>query len=412
MTFPQRHVFRCGLLLLLQAWSLAGFAVSSPPALKIVVDFTLPLSYWRSPEGVQPPLRTLAPAYSGDFLARSADIRWDDDGHVLVAASRDGTFRLPVDARGHSPLERVLGPLPGSGALGAQVLLGASREYLVAAAPFHLMSWLPRTVSGPKPISTEMDFDTLTDLDVAGDRLLVLGLRRPGKGKLAADGAIAWTAKLGRKLTDVRPVHFSVSGAGAHDMDACADMHMGKVRFLSGGSFVIVPGAEPGIFLHDSLGKLIRTWQADAIGFDAGCPISEQEMYRYSADVISRYQWLNQRSVLDDVLPLPGGIGFLVRIRSHELTSWQLKLLSPEGQVTVYGIPVTSPSPYARLAGDVRGDRIAFLLALDTRETPPAGSTHVFIAEAPRLSGPQAAQTAAAKPGPAKKSLPKRPPKP
>src|SRR5262249_52791117 len=144
-----------------------------------------------------------------------------------------------------------------------------------------------------------------------------------------------------------------------------------------------VPGAEPGIFLHDASGKLAKTWQADAIGFDVGCPISEQEMYRYSADIISRYQWLNQRVVLDDLLPLPGGIGFVVRTRSHDLTSWQLKVLSPEGQVTVYGIPVTSPSPYARLAGDVRGNRIAFLLATDTRETPPAGSTHVFIAEWP-----------------------------
>lgn len=195
-------------------------------------------------------------------------------------------------------------------------------------------------------------------------------------------------------------------------MDACADMHMGKVRFLSGGSFVIVPGAEPGIFLHEASGKLVKTWQADAVGFDAGCPISESEMYRYSADIISRYQWLNQRSVLDDVLPLHGGIGFLVRTRSHDVTSWQLKLLSPEGQVTVYGIPVTSPSPYARLAGDVRGDRIAFLLALDTRETPPAGSTHVFIAEAPKLSGPQAATAGAAKSGPAKKTPPRRPLKP
>lgn len=410
---PRCHFVRLALVLLLQGWALASFAGALPSALRIVVDFTVPLPHWSSPEGLQPSLRNLAPAYGGSFLARSADIRWDDDGHVLVAAGRDGTFRLPANARDRSPLERVFGPLPNTGALGAHELLGLSREYLVAAAPFHLMSWVSRAGSGPKLISTEMDFDTLTDLDVSGDRLLVLGLRRPDKGKLAADGAVAWTAKLGEKLTDIRPVHFSVSGAGARDMDACADMRMGKVRFLPGGSFVVVPGAEPGIFLHDASGKLVKTWQADAIGFDAGCPISEQEMLRYSADIVSRYQWLNQRRVLDDLLPLPGGIGFLVRTRSRGLTSWQLRLLSMEGEVTVYGIPVTSSSEYARLAGDVRGTRIAFLLALDTRETPPSGSTRLFVAEWPKTSGaPSANAAGGVKPTPAKRPLPKRPPKP
>lgn len=271
--------------------------------------------------------------------------------------------------------------------MGSQVLLGASREFLVAAAPAHLMSWIPRTASDPKPVSMEIDFNTLIALDVSGDRLLVLGLQKLEKGKLAADGAIAWTAKLGKKLTQIKPVQFSISGPGALDTDACSTMHMGKVRFLPGGSFVVAPGAEPGIFMHNASGKLVKTWQAEPIGFDAGCPITEEENYKYSADIHARFRWLNQRRVLDEVLPLSAGIGFVIRTRSSGLTRWQLKVLSLDGGVKAYDIPVTSPSEYARLAGDVRGNRIAFLLNLDTFDTPPPGSQHLIIAEVPEFGG-------------------------
>ena len=311
---------------------------------------------------------------------------------MLIAACRDGTFRLPTADGDRSPLERIYGPLPDMGALSSQGLLGVSREYLVAAAPAHVMSWVSRTVPDPKPVSIEMDFNTLIALDVSGDRILVLGLRKLEKGALAEDGAIAWTAKLGKKLTQVQPVQFSISGPGAHDTDACSIMHMGKVRFLPGGSFVVAPGGEPGIFVHDASGKLVKTWQAETVGFDAGCPITEDEMYKYSADPRARFRWLNQRRVLDEILPLPTGIGFVIRTRSNSLTRWQLKVLSPDGKVITYDIPVTSPSEYARLAGDVRGNRIAFLLNLDSFETPPAGSQHLIIAEVPQPPGPTAVE--------------------
>ncbi len=349
-------------------------------------------------------LRKITPADDESFLARPADIRWDDDGHVLVAARRNGTFRLPVSGGDRSLLERAYGPLPDMGVLDSQVLLGTSGEFLVAAAPFHLMSWIPLLVPDPKPVSIEVDFNTIIDLDVFGDRLLVLGLRKLEKGGLAADGAIAWTAKLGKKLAQVRPVQFSVSGPGAHDTDACAVMRIGKVRFLMGGSFVVVPGAEPGIFIHDASGKLIKTWQAETVGFDAGCPITEEEMYKYAADARARFKWLNQRRILDEVLPLPTGIGFVIRTRSQGLTRWQLKVLSPDAKVAVYDIPVTSSSEYARLTGDVRGNRIAFLLGLDSFDTPPLGSLHLIIAEVPKPPGLPVAAPAA------KKALPPKSP--
>jgi hypothetical protein len=397
--------------LLVPVWAPSSSARATPPFLKVLSDRTIPFPRWGSPDGVQPVLRKVAPAYGNSFIGRAADIRWDDDGHVLVAACRDGTFRLPVADVDRSPLERVYGPLPDMGFLDSQVLLGTSREFLVTSAPVHLMSWISRTIPDPKPVSIEMNFNTLIALDVYGDRLLILGLQKLEKGKLAADGAIAWTAKLGKKLTQVQPVQFSISGPGALATDACSVMHMGKVRFLQGGGFVVAPGAEPGIFVHDASGKLVKTWQAETVGFDAGCPLTEEENYRYSADPRPRFQWLNQRRVLDEILPLPTGIGFVIRTRSNGLTRWQLKVLPPDGKVTTYDIPVTSPSEYARLAGDVRGSRIAFLLGLHTLDTPPAGSQRLIVTEVPQPPGSALiAPAGAVKPTPASKTLPKKSP--
>ncbi len=76
----------------------------------------------------------------------------------------------------------------------------------------------------------------------------------------------------------------------------------------------------------------------------------------------------------------------MIRTRTNGLTRWQLKVLSPDGKVAPYDIPVTSQSEYARLAGDVRGNRIAFLLGSDSLEPPPPGALHLIIAEVPNLS--------------------------
>jgi hypothetical protein len=406
-----KNLNRClSFLLALQMWAVPSFAGAASPSLKIISARAIPFSSWKSPGGIHPFLRKVAPAYGDSFLGRPVDVRWDGNEHVLIAACRDGTLRASVsEDEGHAQLERAYAPLPGMGSLGLQYQLGASPEFLVAAAPGHLMSWIPRALPDPKPVSIEMDFNTIIDLDVYEDRLLVLGLQKLEKGKLAADGAIAWTAKLGKKLTHIQPVQFSISGPGAHDTAACSEMQMGKVRFLPGGSFVVVPGGEPGIFVHDASGKLVKTWQAETVGFDAGCPITEDEMYKYSADIHARYRWLNQHRVLDEVLPLPGGIGFLIRTYSKGMTRWDLKVLSPDGRVTRYDVPVTSPSEYARLAADVRGNRIALLLNLDTFETPPAGSQHLIIAELPGAPG---TASPAAKPAPTKKTPAQKPAKP
>jgi hypothetical protein len=165
-------------------------------------------------------------------------------------------------------------------------------------------------------------------------------------------------------------------------MDACGILELGKVRFLQDGSMIVAPGVEPGVFHYGIDGKLLESWQADRLGFDAGCGLSDDEMNRYSASVKARYPWLNQRRVLDEILPLPEGPGFVVRTRTAGKTSWQLKLIRGPRDVKTVAIPLSSPSEFAHLRGDVRDGRLVLLLA-DRGEKPPAGYPRLVVAELP-----------------------------
>lgn len=386
----------------------AAFA-GPPSTLKVLSDQALPLSAWQTEAGRHTQLRKVAPAYGKHFLLRAADVRWQDDRHVLIASIRDGTLRVAVDPGEHAQLGREFGPLENAGSMGAHAMIGYSPKFIASASVGHIVTWMQASGPEPRPVSVETDFNTLIDLDVFEDRILVLGLQKIEGKKLAADGAIAWTGKLSKVLSEIRPVQFSISGPGARDTDACSPMMMGKVRFLPQGGFVVAPGAEPGVFVHDSAGRLQKTLQAETIGYDAGCPISEDEMMQYSVDDDARFRWMNARRILDEILPLPQGIGFVVRTRANGVTSWSLKALAPDGKITAYALPFTAPSEFARLSGDVRGDRLAFLLFSESDSLPPPGSIHLIIAEVPR----PATSAPLAKPSPPKKSAPpKRPPGP
>src|SRR3954451_5359470 len=92
-----RHPVRLAFLLFaVQICTSMDWANAASPVLKAFSDRALPFPQWRSPDGWQPILRKVVPNDGSVFISRPADIRWDDDLHVLVAARRDGTFRLPV----------------------------------------------------------------------------------------------------------------------------------------------------------------------------------------------------------------------------------------------------------------------------------------------------------------------------
>ncbi|MFL6201871.1 MAG: hypothetical protein ACJ76J_22080 [Thermoanaerobaculia bacterium] len=295
-----------------------------------------------------------------------SDLRWASADSLFLAAGKSGALRLRFEPEWGE--REIL--VPSGKSLWAAARIGASSRYLAVGAPAHTVAWrkLPAGELQAVPLYT------VVDLDVFEDRLVVLGARKEERGRFAPDGAIAWIGSLDKNLADLKPVLFSVAGPGARPMDACGAFETGAVRFLGDGSFLVVPGVEPGIFLYDRTGKLLRSWEARAVGLDAECGLSDEQMMLLSASLEPRSAWINQRRVLDDIIALPQGAGLLIRQVANGKTNWQVKILRRDGQIASHVLPFTGPSPHWHLRADVQGKRIAYLLKEYAASSPPSPS--------------------------------------
>jgi len=245
--------------------------------------------------------------------------------------------------------------------------IGSSQDFLAGAPEAFAVGWkrLPNGVLETAP------FEVVADLDVWRDRMVVLGARKDDRQRFAPDGAIAWVGSLSKGFRDLKVVRTSIFGPGAMgSMDACGSFEMSGARFLPDGRFVVVPGSEPGIFLYDAAGKLLRTWETGPLGIDTDCRMKEEQRLNLLADLPARVAWLNQRQTLDEIIPFSHGFGLAVRSFSNGVTRWRLVVLSEDGKVSSLDLPFSCPSTTGRLRADVRGDRIAFLVTADDPASP------------------------------------------
>lgn len=182
---------------------------------------------------------------------------------------------------------------------------------------------------------------------------------------------------------------FDLTGPALEHHWACSTIGLGAVRFLRDGSFVVVPGYQPGAHLFDPTGKLVRSWTGNETGLTTGCSGMEvEEGLQLRSTIEGILSWLNGRRVLDDVIPLPEGPALLVRYLGKDgRLHWDLRVLRAAGGVETYVLPLESRSLSARLHADARGRRVVFLLAsaryLD--KNPSALSGELFIAEVGQL---------------------------
>ena len=311
-----------------------------------------------------PPIGTLEASYDlPETIGWAQDVRWASDAVVWIASGTAGTFACSLREAESLSLELELPPLSGAGAYGFHSRLTSTSKYLVVTAPARSIFW-KQLDQDSGYAGREGSFDLILDVDAARDRMLILGARRDSEGRYAPQGTIGWLGTLTDKGLQVEPFYDSISGPGAGNMDFCGILDLGAVRFLQDGSFVVVPGVEPGVFWYGADRKLKRTWDTGSLGIDTGCDIDEKEAHRFSASLQTRHRaWINKRQVVDEVLALPQGIGLVTRSRSADETRWALQILTPSGAVQHYSIPITSSSEFAHLKGDVRASRVVFLIA-------------------------------------------------
>ena len=297
------------------------------------------------------------------------DVRWASDNTVFLARAFHGVVEVELSHQGRIrrqvvPASAQLRPsarLPESTAR-----LSVSSEYMVLASEVGNVTWR-RAESGGAVRYTHKPIAIAEDVDLWRDRLVLLGLPRTQKpdeqGSLVPEGGVAWLGTLTAGLEDFKPVLLDAGGKRAPHLLNGGGMGLGSVRFFPDGSFVVVPGFQPGAYLFDSKGKRVRSWSAEQTGLttDTG-RMSNEESLQMRKTLESVYAWINQHRSLDDVIALPEGPGLLVRERGKDgLTRWELRVLRPQG-VDRYAIPIQSQLPHAKLHADFRNGKIVFLL--------------------------------------------------
>ena len=320
-----------GILLVLLAATGPGTAPPAKPirSLKIVMEYPMPMN-------------------------AAADVRWVDDSTILVSDLARGVGEVTLPASGPATVSWLPEWPPPTGP-GTQVKhLALSGDRIAGADMPFLLRWHAR--QGKE--SGQMVMEYIADIDLFGDRLLVTGLRRDAAGKMGMDGAMAWIGSLSAGEDGLKPV------LPFRDQDAimrCAGFGLGVVRFLSDGSFVIVPGAEPDIFLYGRDGHLQHIWRAEALGVDDPCgSISKEQQKMLWTNPVGRQEWVNRHPMIDEVIDTPDGPAVIIRTRATR-TTWEMVVLNGDAGAR-FTLPFSSGSPWAHVSADTRRGRTVFLM--------------------------------------------------
>ncbi len=325
-----------GLLLPLLLVASVAFGAEAPLSLRILWDRPLPA------------------ACAGAF-----DLRWASDESVYLALGRQGVVEMSLQPFG----ERIETIVPGVGTPGGffnSRYLATHGEEILAGAFRAALTWRTRK----DPVRKEAEsFDFIEDLDFHGGKVIVLGARRDAAGEYAPEGGIAWFGTLTAGLEDLRPVVFDSRGPRAPNLNACPFFGLGSTRFLADGSFVVVPGVQAGAHHFDAAGKLLRTWDTVALGLSDDCArLSREEAARIDP-APERWEWLDARRTLDEIVPLPEGVGLLVRSVQGGRQQWELIVLALDGGVRGrVPLPISPINEITHLKADLRGRRLALLV--------------------------------------------------
>lgn len=292
------------------------------------------------------------------------DIRWATDGSVFLSRSYGGVNELALA----QPLRKVRNLVPEVKTLdGPQNYRGlaASSRFLAIAAIAHHIAWRPVGLQKTGAVGFYVQpVNTPIDIDLSGDQILILGDGRDTKGE-DEEGGIVFLGKVSATgVKEYRPVLRDALGANTPSLLGCAPYRMGSARFLPDGSFVVVPGFQPGAYLFARDGRLLHTWSARETGLSTDCgrlTKKKSDILWGDGGLAATTDWMQHERILDDVLPLAEGPGLLIRSATAEGgAAWELRILRRGGEATVYKLPVTG-GPEDRLTGDVRGEQIVLL---------------------------------------------------
>lgn len=322
------------------------------------------------------PVRLLKSLDLPEDLVQARDVRWLSEDSLLLGVFGRGAVRFLLGSPARA--QTLIAESQQRTGLSLTFHVAASKSYFAAAGPLFVVAWTSRAERNGVFVEP---FAQIGDFDVHGQRIALLGGWRGDGGAWSPDGSIAWLADLEARdpaggasapaartspdpfggLQPVYPVADPKIGIGR-----CGILGLGAVRFLPNGSLVIVPGVEPGVYLVDPEGRRSFTWDTVPLDFFTGCPLDERETETIHRDQVARYEWLDRRVVLDDIVPLGAGPeatpGLVIRRVIDDRVTWELIRLHREEDPERFPLPFTSEVRYAHLKADGRDGRLVFLV--------------------------------------------------
>ena len=102
---------------------------------------------------------------------------------------------------------------------------------------------------------------------------------------------------------------------GGRGLELCRDAELSVVRFISEDRLLVIPGAEPGVFVYDGDGVFSDSLDAATFFAESGCDVEPNEWGRSPLqDAYVRAEWLGPRRILDEVVADgAGNVYFFVR---------------------------------------------------------------------------------------------------
>jgi hypothetical protein len=321
------------------------------------------------------------------------DIRWASDQSVYLAWVKEGVTETALDGKFTRLRTLIADPMRR---MRDFEILATSKDLVVASARFRTFIFRPApSQPGGAVTITKIPIGIVQDLDLAGNRLLLLG--NPEWSEAPAP-SVAWVGPVSEHpAQDLKGLPlYDAGGAKSPGLVNCSELLLGAARFLPDGSILVVPGFQPGAHLFSSGGRLLRSWDTAALGLDAlDCAhLSSANHLLFGRSPRARFDFINQHRVLEEILPLEEGPGLLIRSVKDGKVGWELKVLQSGERVLSYEVPVAGELPYDRLRGDVRGNRIVLLRAAHEFDklAPPFRANRIIVTELPQDAGKGGAQ--------------------
>ncbi len=249
-------------------------------------------------------------------IIRASDVRWLEDGELVLGVIGRGLYSWRVEEKSGQlrvALEEPEAEVLNVGGRAIANFNRYERDYGRLAGSPDGMAFTD-LFSGIH-LATEDGIDSLPDMEHVGDLdrrgslTAAVGLVRKDTDGWAEHAAwlIPDGAETARGLLPTRDA--------GHGLELCSDAELSVIRFISEDRLLVIPGAEPGVFVYDREGAFHDSLDAETFFAEGGCDVEANEWGRSPLfDAYVRAEWLGQRRVIDEVVADgEGNVYFFVR---------------------------------------------------------------------------------------------------